>query len=240
MDDSTADVFSTYLTPRRPQDFQCFHCDWSDSALDRRHRVTVGVLYDLPFYKKADSWLMKNVVGNWQLSPVYTFQSPEYATVQSGLDVNGNGDSAGDRTFINRAGVKGTGTGSHALYNTNGDLVAYAANSSTAQYVVAGKFTRPNDRRNTLAMPHTNNFDFAVVKRVNFTERQSLEFQAEFSNVFNHAQYVPGYISDVAPLGYTGSDVLAMLIPSQGGFNKPQSVFSNHPRQTVLVLKYTF
>ena len=29
---------------------------------------------------------MKNIVGNWQFSPIYTFQSPEYATVQSGTD----------------------------------------------------------------------------------------------------------------------------------------------------------
>src|SRR5262249_18522287 len=77
MDDATADVFSTYLTPRRPQDFQCFACDWSDSALDRRHRVTLQAVYDLPFLKHSDNWVKKNVIGNWQVTPVYTFQSPE-------------------------------------------------------------------------------------------------------------------------------------------------------------------
>ena len=41
IDNSTADVFSTVLTPRRPQDFQCFACDYSTSALDRRHRFTL-------------------------------------------------------------------------------------------------------------------------------------------------------------------------------------------------------
>ena len=69
MDNSTADVFSTYLTPRRPQNFQCFECDWSDSALDRRHRVTVQMLYDLPFLKHSDSWAEKNLLGNWEISP---------------------------------------------------------------------------------------------------------------------------------------------------------------------------
>ncbi len=52
-DNSTADVFSTYITPRRPQDFQCFACDYSTSALDRRQRFTAELLYDLPFYKRA-------------------------------------------------------------------------------------------------------------------------------------------------------------------------------------------
>lgn len=258
MDNSTADVFSTYITPRRPQDFQCFSCDWSDSALDRRHRITLQATYDLPFLKHSDNWVKKNVVGNWQVSPVYTFQSPEYATVQSGLDVNGNGDSAGDRTFINPAGVRGTGSSSSPLCTSSlpvadvcGSkasypyLVAYVAdpNATTGQpgyYVTAGKYTRPNARRNTLAMPHTNNFDFSILKRINFTEHTSFEFSAQALNILNHAQYLPGYVSDVAPLGYTGSNVLSMLEPSTSGFNQPKSVFSNHPRNMVLVAKFNF
>ncbi len=59
-------------------------------------------------------------------------------------------------------------------------------------------------------------------------------------NVLNHAQYVPGNISDVAPLGYTGGNVLAMLEPATSTFNQPKAVFSNHPRGLVLVLKYIF
>ena len=241
MDNSTADVFSTYLTPRRPQDFQCFQCDWSDSALDRRNRVTVELIYDMPFLKHSDSWMARNLLGNWQVSPAYTFQSPEYATVQSGFDVNGNGDSAGDRVFINPAGIKGTGSGSTALTNSvTGDIVAYVADKPSAYYVTAGQYTLPNARRNTLAMPHTNDFDFSVLKRINFTETQSVEFQAQFLNFFNHAQYLPGYISDVAPLGFTGGNVHDILVPDQTSFNTPKSVFTNHPRQMVLVLKYSF
>jgi hypothetical protein len=255
MDNSTADVFSTYITPRRPQDHQCFACDWSDSALDRRHRLTLQATYDLPFLKHSDNWMKKNILGNWQLSPVYTYQSPEYATVQSGGDVNGNGDSAGDRVFINPAGTKGTGGGSIPLCrstlpgtSTCGDadsrdfLVAYATDPTAGNpyYVTAGKFSRPNARRNTLAMPHINNFDFAVLKRINFTEHTSFEFSAQALNIFNHAQYVPGYISDVLPLGYTGTNVLSMLEPVSPTFNKPQAVFSNHPRGMVLVAKFNF
>ena len=240
MDNSTADVFSTYITPRRPQDFQCFACDWSDSALDRRHRVTIQALYDLPFLKHSNSWVQRNVLGNWQVGPLYQFQSPEFATVQSGHDVNGNGDSAGDRTIINRSGVRGTGSDVTALTNTAGSTVAYLAVDPTAYYITAGKYAMPNDRRNTLAMPHINDFDFSILKRVNFTEKTSFEFQAQMLNLFNHAQYLPGYISDVAPIGYTGSNVLSMLEPSTSGFNQPKAVFTNHPRQMVLVMKFNF
>lgn len=245
MDNSTADVFSTYITPRRPQDFQCLACDWSDSALDRRHRVTLQMTYDLPFLKHSNSWVEKNVLGNWQVSPVYTFQSPEFATVQSGVDANGNGDSAGDRVFINPSGVKGVGDGSVPLTNSAGDIVAYMPDNSpganpNAYYITAGKYTRPTARRNTLAMPHISNLDFSILKRVNFTEHTSFEFSAQALNVLNHAQYVPGFISDVAPLGFTGGSVLSMLEPATTGFNQPKTVFSNHPRGMVLVAKFNF
>ena len=49
------------------------------------------------------------------------YESPQFATVQSGLDSNLNGDSAGDRTIINANGVKNTGSG----------VVALARNGST-------------------------------------------------------------------------------------------------------------
>ncbi len=54
---------------------------------------------------------MKNVVGNWQLAPIYTYESPEYGTVQSGVDTNVNGDAAGDRAIFNPFGIANTGTG---------------------------------------------------------------------------------------------------------------------------------
>jgi hypothetical protein len=119
MDDATDEVFATVLTPRRPQNSQCVACDYSRSALDRTHRVSLEALYDLPFYKHSDSFLMKNLVGNWTITPIYTYESPEYATALSGVNSNLNGDSGAaiDRPLINPNGVKGTGTGVVPIVN---------------------------------------------------------------------------------------------------------------------------
>lgn len=113
MDNATDEVFATVLTPRRPEDSQNLNQDYSRSALDRTHRLTVEVVYDLPFYKNSSNFLKKNVIGNWAISPVYTYESPEYATALSGDNANLNGDSGAaiDRPIINPNGVKGTGTG---------------------------------------------------------------------------------------------------------------------------------
>jgi Carboxypeptidase regulatory-like domain/TonB dependent receptor len=238
-DNSTADVFSTVLTPRRPQDFQCFACDYGTSALDRRLRATLAVTYDLPFFKNSN-WMMKNIVGNWQFSPIYTFQSPEYATVQSNSDSNLNGDSAPDRAIVNNGGVVGTSTTVTALTNSAGATVAYLANNPNAYYIQAGPGALATDGRNTLGTPPINNWDFAIMKRVNITERQALTFQFQATNIFNHAQYVPGVISDVESFGQASSTVRGALLPGSPTFNQWSDVFTNHPRQVVLVLKYQF
>jgi hypothetical protein len=45
IDNSTADFFSTVITPRRQQDFQHVDADRSNSALDHRNRFTIGAVY---------------------------------------------------------------------------------------------------------------------------------------------------------------------------------------------------
>ncbi len=239
LDNSTADVNSTVLTPRRPQDFQCFSCEYSTSALDRRQRATLALTYDMPFFKNS-SWFMKNIVGNWQVSPIYTYQSPEMATVQSNADSNLNGDSAPDRAVFNAAGIPGTSSTVTALRNSAGATVAYLADTPTAQYIQAGAGAYPNAVRNSLYSNVINNWDFSLLKRVNFTERQSMEFMFNALNLFNHAQYVPGYISDVAPIGYTSGVVRGALLTGSPTFAQWNDVFTNHPRNIVLVLKYNF
>jgi hypothetical protein len=117
-DDSTADFNSTALNPRRPQDSQNLRAEYSRSDLDRPHRLTLVGVYDVPFFKNSN-FFMRNLVGNWEIAPAYTFQSPQYTTVQSAADSNLNNDSASDRVFINPNGIKGTGTGVVALVNTS-------------------------------------------------------------------------------------------------------------------------
>jgi Carboxypeptidase regulatory-like domain len=110
IDNSTADFHSTDLTPRRPQDFTNLAADRANSALDHRHRFTLAMVYDEPFFKNGNAFL-KNTLGNWEIAPVYTFQTGEWMTAQDGVDANLNGDAAGDRPIFNAAGVGTTGGG---------------------------------------------------------------------------------------------------------------------------------
>ena len=53
MDNSTADVFSTVLTPRRAQDWNNWPGEYSRSALDHKNRLTAQFLWDIPYLKTS-------------------------------------------------------------------------------------------------------------------------------------------------------------------------------------------
>jgi len=248
IDNSTADFFSTSLTPRRPQDFQNWNAEKSVSALSRTHRLTLSAVYDLPFFK-GDSWVMKNIVGNWSFSPVYTYESPQWATIQSATDSNLNNDSAGDRVILNAGGVRGTGSGVTALTNTAGDTVAYLANNPSAQYIVAGPGALATTGRNTLATRPTNDFSLSTYKEINITERFKFRLGAQFANLFNHPQYIPGSnpgqglgVNDVTSFitGPNSTSYLNYLTPGNSIFNNPKGVFASNARTIALVAKFTF
>ena len=118
--------------------------------------------------------------------------------------------------------------------------MAYLATTPTAQYIQAGSGALATSPRNTVSTGNINNWDFSILKRVNITERQSIEFSLEALNLFNHAQYVPGYISDVAPIGFTTGEVTNALKPTSPTFQQWNQVFTNHPRNIILVAKYVF
>jgi len=257
-DDSTATNFSTILSPRRAQDFQNMAAEWSDSALDRRLRFTFTPIYDFKPFQNGN-WVMKNLVGNWKFSATYTYQSPEYATVQSGVDSNQNGDAL-DRAIVNPAGATNVGSGV-TPYNTSGQsllslkspgcagfktlaacqgtTVAYVANNSNARYIVAGLGALSNGGRNTLPFDPINNIDASLQKKFNINERMAIQFGIQAFNVFNKAQFTGGYLSDVTP--YTTNAVSRnSLIPSNADFGHYDQYFPSNARSAQLVAKFTF
>jgi len=247
-DDSTATNFSTILSPRRAQDFQNLRAEWASSALDRRHRFTFTPVYDFKPFQNS-KWFMKNVVGNWNIAGTYTFQSPEFATVQSGVDSNLNGDAL-DRSIINPAGAANLGTGvtgynAAGQVSTGDDIVAYVAKNPGARYIVAGLGARSNSGRNTFPLDHTNNFDVALTKRINITERFRFDIGAQAFNLFNHTQFVGGWLNDVTPYS-TNAISRAFLVPSSssfGAYNQgtPEvGFFPSNSRALQLVAHFVF
>ena len=238
MDNGTAEVFSTSLTPRRPQNPRDFTSEYSKSALDHTHRITAELSYLFQPFSPDKNWALRNLVGNWNVSPIYTYESPEYSTVLGGSNglLTGDGAYVG-RTIINPAGIKGTGSTVSAVKNGNGDTIGYTANNPTAYYIQAAPGALPNSSRNTLAGRPIDNFDAAAYKRISFRERYTFELGVQAYNVLNHAQYIPGYINDVAAVSYTDLNYTTV---GNSTFNHPEQIFSNNPRTLQLSGKFSF
>ncbi len=243
IDNSTADFHSTDISPRRPQDFRNLAAERANSILDHAHRLTVAVIYDAPWFKGSSSWLKKNVLGNYEIAPVYTYESGQWATVQSGLDTNLNYDAAGDRAVLNPAGNAKLGSDVISLVATSGpqagNIVAYQAVNPNARYISAQYGTIANASRNTIQTPPIDNIDLTVMKHIAITERLRVDFLAQTFNLFNHPQWVTGSINNVNSISDTGA-VRSYLIPTDPIFQNAEKNFASNARTMQLGLKFIF
>jgi hypothetical protein len=248
IDDSTAEVFSTVLTPRRAQDFFNRDAEKGSSLLDRRQRFVFTWIYETPWFKTG---ALKWILGGYSVAGTYTAESPQWATVQSGVDSNMNGDAAADRAIINTAGTPGLSSdvtplckggpcsqyGTTALRDAN--LVGYVAVNPNAQFIRAQVGSYPNAGKNLLPTRGINNWDVTLAKNLNFTERWRLNLRADFRNAFNHPQYAPGQINNVNfRSGLTATT--SYLTPGNPDFGKFDRVFRSNARviQVAAILRF--
>jgi hypothetical protein len=243
IDNSTADFYSTVISPRRPQDFRDLPAERSNSILDHAHRLTLTTIYDAPWFRSNPNWFMKNLLGNYEIAPVYTYESGQWGTAQSGVDTNLNYDAAGDRTVYNPAGVKGTGSDVYGLVATsgpqNGNIVAYMAMNPNAQYIVAQQGTIATSSRNTMETPAINNWDVTVMKHLAVTERMKVDFMAQGFNLFNHPQWVTGSLNNVNNISDTTA-VVDYFRPNSANFGIARTTFASNARTMQLGLKFIF
>ncbi len=255
IDDTTAEVNTTVLSPRRVEDFYNLRAERADSALDRRHRFVTSFIYETPFWKNDSNKYVRALVGGWSFSGTYIAEAGEGATVLSGIDTNLNGDAAADRTIRNPNGVRGTGSTVTALCRVAacgtaaaGPIVAYLADNPNAEYIRAGLGAITNSARNTLRLPGINNLDFSVFKNFRMGETRRVQVRADFFNVFNHPQYIPGSPNDVQPVTTTTvgqvntitAATISLANPGAATFNRPDRVFASNPRVIQLALRFDF
>jgi hypothetical protein len=170
-------------------------------------------VYDLPNVR-TDNRFLRGAAHGWELSGTYLAESGQPVTPLSGVDSNFNGDTAGDRTVFNPAGVGLTGTtvnpvcndgaggatriitASSAACASNANVVGYVAVNSTARFVQAGVGALANVGRNTVNSPGINTWNMSVLKTNKLTERASLQFRFETYDTFNHRSFSVGLPSN--------------------------------------------
>jgi hypothetical protein len=202
IDNSTNELFSSYVNPRRSQDGFDFPNERGRSALDLPQKFAITWVYDLPNIRNDHAFL-RAVANGWEWSGTYLAQSGQPVTPLSGVDSNANGDTAGDRTIFNPAGVGPTGSVVNPVCNDgaggatrivtdasaacgDANVIGYAAVNPAARFLQAGVGTFPTAGRNTVSTPGLNIWNMSVFKTNKLTERASLQFRFQTYNTFNH------------------------------------------------------
>ncbi len=250
IDDTTAEVFSTVLSPRRVEDFQNLRRERASSALDHRHRFVTSAIYELPWFKDRTGFT-KLLLGGFNFAGTYTYETGERITLRSGNDANLNGDNAGDRAIFNPTGTEGVGSAVTPLCRTSactfdangnvvGTVVGYLARNPSARYIQAGEGAQSTIGRNSFLLSPINNVDFSIFKNFRFGESKSFQLRADFFNVFNHPQYVPGSVNSVDPVATTGLTTLNQVNPLTPDFLNPSTVLSSNPRVIQLGARFNF
>jgi hypothetical protein len=227
---------------------------YGEAPFSRPHRFVATYQYDLPF--KANG-AMGKVVGGWGVSGVTTYQAGNPITFfdnRAGSIYGTPGSGTIEQTMDTATLCPGF---SYSQVQTSGsvkDRLGSVTNPNALRYFNPAAFCAPatigngTDFGNTgigvTRGPHQANYDFSVLKVTRIGERQTVQFRAEFFNIFNHAQFaMPVYpiVNNNAVFpsscGNTVANPGACTPGTQFGVINGTSVA---PRLIQLALKYSF
>jgi hypothetical protein len=210
--DTGSEVFTTTGNSSFPESLTNRSLDRGLSAFDRRHRLVVTYIYDIPKLKNDSNFAAKAlgyVVNGWQMAGTAAFQAGAPYTVSDGVDENGDG-TASDRpslansaadplawAFVNPLGgfcdgpAKLAGKGCVPFLNgtTNATLTTGTPiTASNIHWLVPAANTGFGTLgRNTFTSPGRQDWTFGLQRTINLhSERHQLVIRTEMLNPFNH------------------------------------------------------
>ena len=191
------------------------------SDFDRPHRFVASFTYDLPAYKENAA--LRSLTSNWEFAGILTAQSGTPLDIVDSLGGALFGGSNTSTGIISRASFApgatiGTAGGQGSIESRLNQFFNRAA------FVPAPGGLFGDLGRNILRGPNERNIDFSVLRRfpVKWVERSTVEFRAEFFNVFNFVNFA-NPVTDI----------------EAGTFGQIQNT-STSPRIIQFALKYTF
>ncbi|MBI2684679.1 MAG: TonB-dependent receptor [Acidobacteria bacterium] len=195
IDDASNGICSCTAGVSLPQDSFNTRAEKASSSFDQRQRFTFNFVYDLEFLSHALNKWPKRLTAGWQLNGIYTLASGAPITpFWNGTAPSGSGESSNDRPNV--------------VGNPNDGPKRRDAWFNTAAFAPAPKGTFGNAGRNTVIGPRTNTADFSLLKSTRIAERTSLQFRAEFFNLFNHPNFtVPNVTVNSPAFGSIASTV---------------------------------
>ena len=184
---------------RQRAERQGLHSWFGPSDFDTPHRLVASYVYELPFGRNrrfVHDGILSYIIGGFKTSGVYTFASGRPFTVSSGGSLAGTLDSFGAvaaaPNLIGTPHIVGDPNcwfyASQSKMTVSGVPVfpcQQLAPDLTDAYQLQTSGFLGNVGRNTLRGPHTNVFDFALMRDFPIHESLGLQFRWEVFNLVN-------------------------------------------------------
>ena len=148
--------------------------DRGPSNFDHRHRFTTSALYEMP--RISSSKVINTLLGGWNLTGIYTFQSGSPFSATSGVDNARSGTGGQYADLVGDPNLGGN--------RTRGEKVLQWFN--TAAFTTNALGTFGNAGRNTLRGPSYSSLDIGLHKNFFFTETVRIQLRGEAFNVLNN------------------------------------------------------
>ncbi|MGA2632291.1 MAG: carboxypeptidase regulatory-like domain-containing protein [Terriglobia bacterium] len=152
------------------------------SMFDARHRFVLSYQWELPYWRHAHNWY-QHVLGSWQVNGITTFMSGTPLTVVD-QSYNYNAPEITGFSAFRPNLVGNPNSGPKAVGEWFNTSAFQRLDLSTTPAGVYG-----NAGRNIVQGPGLGQWDFSAFKNLRLTESNSLQFRAEFFNVFNRANF---------------------------------------------------
>lgn len=149
------------------------------SDYDRRQRLVISGIYELPKFYGGDSKLAQGILNRWQTAGILTWQSgaPYTVVCQSG------------NTTYNRADLIPGGPAAKTSGSIEERALTTWFNPSAFAATCLNAAPYGTSARNYLTGPRQRNVDLSLTKFIAVTEKTSLEFRTEFFNAFNFVNF---------------------------------------------------
>jgi hypothetical protein len=171
-------------------------------------------IYETPSLKNS-GYLMRNILGLWQVSGIWTLQSGQPFGIVGG---DGNNNS-GALQYGDRADV----TGKSYQVHQGGKSHWLNQYFNPGAFAVNAPGTFGNSGRNIFQAPGTDTADIGIDKNWQFHEKYAIQFRWEMFNALNHPSF-----------GIPSND------PSSGNTGQITSTGVTPPRVMQGALKFTF
>jgi len=152
--------------------------DFGPSNFDHENVFFANFVYQIPLLKNSQNKLLKTTLGGWEVAGIITAESG--APLNIGL--NGQNVSSIVPNTQNRPDQSGAASNPHTVNEW----------FDTSIYSVPAAGTWGNASHNSVWGPGRDNWNLSLYKNFVFSEARgsSLQFRAEFYNIWNHTQWI--------------------------------------------------